>query len=80
MWSFLGSAGAFLLLVLVLGFWQHRSRKRLNDTAQKVDQEIQRAAEIVQRRHVQRYGREDTGLNQALAAPIVKLPKTKVQS
>lgn len=66
MWSFIGSAAAFVLLVVALGLWQYRIRKNHKNMIQAVDQEIHRAAEVAQRRHKQRYGKEDTGLHQTL--------------
>jgi len=78
MWSFLISAGLFLALVLGLGLWQYRTRKTTKHAAQQVDQEIFRAAEIAQRRHVQRFGKENTGLHDTLSGKMEALHKGKV--
>jgi hypothetical protein len=77
MWSFIVSVIIFAALIGGLGFWQHRSRKTIKSEATRVDQEINKAAEIAQRRHVQRFGKEDTGLQQTLSGPIGKAAKSK---
>ena len=79
MWSFLLSAGLFIALVLTLGVWQFRTRKTSNVVAMQVDQEITRAAEIAQRRHVQRFGTEDKELREALSTEITPLRKAKTR-
>ena len=72
MWSFIASALAFVVLVCVLGFWQRHMRKRGRNGVYEVDvdQEIQRSAEIAQRLHLRRFGKEDTGLHQAFNASL----------
>lgn len=62
MWSFAASVGIFAVLVLVLAMWQRRSRQDARNATQTVDQQISAAAEIAQRRHVQRFGRASTDL------------------
>jgi len=77
MWSFLVSVIVFVTLIGGLGLWQYRLRKTTKNEAARVDQEIHKVAEIAQRRHVRRYGKEDTGLHQTLSSPIGKIPKSK---
>lgn len=64
MWSFIISAVAFVLLVAALGLWQYCVRKQTRVTAEQADHEIYRVAEIAQRRYRERYGKDDTSLQQ----------------
>lgn len=77
MWSFIASVIVFLALVGGLGLWQRFTRRTVKNQTTVVDQEIQNAAEIAQRRHKQRFGRESTGLMQALAHADNTGPHTK---
>ncbi len=72
MWSFIASVIIFVLLVVSLGFWQRRMRRRVKTATAQVDQQIHAAAEVAQRRHVQRFGRENTDLTHTLngASPV----------
>lgn len=62
MWSFMASVFIFIGLVFVLGLWQRRTRQHVQNAAKTVDQQISAAAEVAQRRHVQRFGRASTDL------------------
>lgn len=63
MWSFFASVALFFALLVFSALWQRR-HPRPPDTA--VDEDIHKAAEIAQRRHRKKYGREDTGLHRTL--------------
>ena len=62
MWSFIASVFIFTLLVAVFGLWQRRTRKTVAVAHDTVDQQITAAAEVAQRRHVERFGRASTDL------------------
>ncbi len=62
MWSFIASVLVFVTLVVALGLWQRRTRRNVKHVAAEVDQQIHAAAEVAQRRHVQRFGRASTDL------------------
>lgn len=66
MWSFIASVVVFLLLIGGLGFWQRRTRRVIQRESAEVDQQIYNAAEVAQRRHVRRFGRASTDLDQTL--------------
>lgn len=67
MWSFIASVLIFVILVIALGLWQRRTRRNVKATTAEVDQQIHAAAEVAQRRHVQRFGRASTDLAHTLA-------------
>lgn len=62
MWSFMASVIIFVALVLILGLWQRRTRKTVQSAHNTVDEQITAAAQVAQRRHVQRFGRASTDL------------------
>lgn len=62
MWSFVASVLIFTVLVVGLGLWQRRTRRTVKHVTAEVDQQIHAAAEVAQRRHVQRFGRASTDL------------------
>lgn len=66
MWSFITSVTVFVILVVCLGLWQRRTRRNVKLAAAEVDQQIHAAAEVAQRRHVQRFGRASTDLTHTL--------------
>jgi hypothetical protein len=66
MWSFLASVIVFVVLVVGLGLWRHFTRREIKQATASVDQQINDAAEVAQRRHVQRFGRASTDLTQTL--------------
>lgn len=67
MWSFIASVIVFLALVFGFGFWQRVTRRPTKSAKTAVvDQEIQHVAEVAQRRHKQRFGRESTGIMEIL--------------
>jgi len=72
MWSFIASITIFVVLVVCLGLWQRRTRRNVKHVAREVDQQIHAAAEVAQRRHVQRFGRASTDLTHTLngAGPV----------
>jgi len=72
MWSSITSVAIFIVLVVVLGLWQRRTRRTIKAASVTVDQQIHAAAEVAQRRHVQRFGRASTDLTQTLngAGPV----------
>jgi hypothetical protein len=72
MWSFVSSISVFLVLLVVLGCVQYRARKAARGESSRVDEEMQRAGQIAQRRHVLRFGKEDTGLHEALNGIVKK--------
>jgi Flp pilus assembly protein TadB len=78
MWSFLASVIVFVVLVSGLALWQRRTRKTIKIETAIVDQEMSNAAEIVQRRHRERFGRASTGLKEALEQQSIRgAPTTK---
>jgi uncharacterized membrane protein len=72
MQSFIVSVIVFVVLVLVLAFWQRRVRRTVEVDTSKIEHEINAAAEIAQRRHKQRFGRASTGLEEAIHRPHPK--------
>lgn len=66
MWSFIASVLVFTVLVVSLGLWQRRTRRNVKHATAEVDQQIHAAAEVAQRRHVQRFGRASTDLQHTL--------------
>jgi uncharacterized protein YneF (UPF0154 family) len=66
MWSFIASVIVFLVLISGFGFWQRITRRQTKSNAPIVDQQIQSVAEVAQRRHKQRFGRESTGIMEIL--------------
>jgi len=72
MWSSIASIAIFVVLVIALGLWQRRTRRTIKRASAAVDQQIHAAAEVAQRRHVQRFGRASTDLAQTLngAGPV----------
>lgn len=62
MWSFIASVIVFVVLVVALRLWQYRQRRAIKVETAIVDQRIHDAAEVAQRRHVQRFGRASTDL------------------
>lgn len=66
MWSFVTSVVIFIVLVVGLGLWQRRTRRVRRDVSAEVDQQIAAAAEVAQRRHMQRFGRASTDLKHTL--------------
>lgn len=72
MWSFITSVTIFAVLVVALGLWRRRTRRNVKTAAVAVDQQIHAAAEIAQRRHVQKFGRASTDLTHTLngAGPV----------
>lgn len=72
MWSSIASIAIFVVLVIALGLWQRRTRRTIKRASAAVDQQINAAAEVAQRRHVQRFGRASTDLTQTLngASPV----------
>lgn len=72
MWSSIASVTIFVVLVVALGLWQRRTRRNIKHASVAVDQQIHAAAEVAQRRHVQRFGRASTDLTHTLsgAGPV----------
>lgn len=66
MWTFIASITIFTVLVACLGLWQRRTWRTVKHVAHEVDQQIHVAAEVAQRRHVQRFGRMSTDLTHTL--------------
>jgi len=66
MWSFLTSVIIFAVLVAGLGFWRRLTHRTIKSATANVDQQINDAAEVAQRRHVQRFGRASTDLKHTL--------------
>jgi hypothetical protein len=66
MWSFLASVTVFIVFVVGLGLWRRLTRREIKRVIVNVDQQINDAAEVAQRRHVQRFGRASTDLTQTL--------------
>lgn len=66
MWSFLVTVGAFLVLVLLASLSQHRARRASREERRQLEQKIHLLAEVAQRRHRARFGREDSGLHETL--------------
>lgn len=67
MWSFIISVIIFVVLVVVLALWQRRTRRSIQHATVEVEQQIHAAAEVAQRRHVQRFGRASTDLTHTLS-------------
>lgn len=66
MWSFLASVTVFIVFIVGLGLWRQFTRREIKHVIVNVDQQINVAAEVAQRRHVQRFGRSSTDLTQTL--------------
>jgi hypothetical protein len=56
----------FVVLVVTLRLWQYRQRRSIKVETAIVDQRIHDAAEVAQRRHVQRFGRASTDLTDTM--------------
>ncbi len=69
MWASLGSIGFFVVLMLIVGIHQWRSRRGVRAATPNVSKELEHVAEIAQRRSKKVYGKEDTGLHEALHGP-----------
>jgi hypothetical protein len=72
MWSFLASIVFFTLLVLLVGLIQRRYKSETKAGAAEAEEAIRTISDIAQRRHKQRYGKEDTGLHRTLSGPTPK--------
>jgi hypothetical protein len=66
MWSFIASVIIFVVFGLGLALWQRRTRQTTKTVNTEVDQQIHAAAEVAQRRHVQKFGRASTDLTHTL--------------
>jgi len=66
MWSFIASVIIFVVFGLGLAFWQRHTRRTIKTVNTEVDQQIHAAAEVAQRRHVQKFGRASTDLQHTL--------------
>lgn len=70
MWSFIASVIVFVVLGIGLLLWRHATKKKVTIERAQVDQQINAAAEVAQRRHKQRFGRASTDLNDSLNGAI----------
>ena len=61
--SFIVSILVFVTMVGGLGIWQHHTRRSIKEENSHVEQQIEAAAEVAQRRHVRRFGRSSTDLD-----------------
>lgn len=77
MWSLLGTILFFALLILLSAVAQHRRDKETKIETKRVSKEIESAAEVAQRRHRQKYGRDDTGLHRTMTAPHPVVRKSR---
>jgi hypothetical protein len=66
MWSFLASVIVFVVLVVGLGFWRRFTHREIKRATVSVDQQISAAADVAQRRHVQRFGHASADLAKTL--------------
>jgi hypothetical protein len=69
MWSFIATLILFLVVTVSAAFAHARQRKRMDDAFHESEKAIIAAGEVAQRRHTQRFGREDSGLQQTLSMP-----------
>ena len=72
MQSFLISVVVFSLLVIGFGLWHRWSRRAASPGSERVDEYINSAAEVAQRRHVQHFGRASTDLQQTMNGRATK--------
>ena len=70
MWSFIGSVILFVVLGVVLILWRHVTKKKLSVEREQIDQQINAAAEVAQRRHKSKFGRASTDLNDSLNGAV----------
>lgn len=75
MWSFVATLVLFLIVTISAAVMHHRQRKKMDVAFEQSERAIREAGEVAQRRHVQRFGREDTGLHNTLSAPTRPPPR-----
>lgn len=64
--SFAVSITVFIIFVAGLVLWQRRTRRASKPSDARIDEQIHLAAEVAQRRHVQRFGRASTDIQTTL--------------
>jgi len=64
--SFVISVIVFVVLVAGLVLWQRWTRRASKPSSARIDEQIHLAAEVAQRRHVQRFGRASTDIQTTL--------------
>lgn len=66
MLSFLISVLLFVGFIGGMGFWQRAARRQVQAQLEATERQIARAAEVAQRRYVQRYGHTDPDLHRTI--------------
>lgn len=70
--SFLVSVIVFASLIIIFGLWHRWSRRAPTPGSERISESINEAAEVAQRRHVQRFGRASTDLQQTMNGHVSK--------
>lgn len=73
-WSFIATVLFFTIIVVAAVVAHHRQRRHEEHAYRESERAILEAGEVAQRRHVDKFGREDTGLHKTLSIPTRRTP------